>query len=280
MFLARTTTVVALLAAVFAASAAAFGFTDEAQLPPDLQLGSPYSFQLSARNGCPPYYYEQQSGSFPPGVGMNRDGLISGTPQLGGTYQTWLAVKNGCPGDSSERLFSFYVVDPAPLAVRFGGLFPAVRGRYFLYDLRSTEGGVLTWRVSGGRLPPGLKLTANLIAGVPTSFGSFRFTVEVNDGRRSAARVFTLRVQPQFALLRRTLLLRVGEPFRTRVVVRGGVAPFQWSITGGELPRGVRFVRGEFFGRPQVPGTSRVTIRAVDHERLPAARTFTLEIRR
>jgi hypothetical protein len=99
----RVSSVLALLAAVFAASAAAFGFTDEAQLPPDMQLGAPYSFQLSARNGCPPYYYEQQSGYFPGGVGMNRDGLISGTPQLGGTYQVWLAAKNQCPGDSSER---------------------------------------------------------------------------------------------------------------------------------------------------------------------------------
>jgi hypothetical protein len=31
-----------LLAAVFAASAAAFGFTDEALLPPDMQVGAPY----------------------------------------------------------------------------------------------------------------------------------------------------------------------------------------------------------------------------------------------
>jgi uncharacterized membrane protein len=34
--------VLALLAAVFAASAAAFGFTDEALLPPDMQVGAPY----------------------------------------------------------------------------------------------------------------------------------------------------------------------------------------------------------------------------------------------
>ena len=75
----RVSSVLALLAAVFAGSAAAFGFTDEALLPPDMQLGAPYGFQLSARSGCPPYYYEQQSGYFPGGVGMNRDGLISGT---------------------------------------------------------------------------------------------------------------------------------------------------------------------------------------------------------
>ena len=41
----RTTAAVAALAAVFAASAFAFGFTDEAQLPPDMHLGEPYSFR-------------------------------------------------------------------------------------------------------------------------------------------------------------------------------------------------------------------------------------------
>jgi hypothetical protein len=277
----RTSAVVALLAAVFAASAYAFGFTDEAQLPPDMHIGSPYSFQLSARSGCPPYYYEHQSGNFPPGVSMTGDGLISGTPQIGGTYQTWLAVKNQCPGDSSERLFTFYVVDPAPLEIRVGGLFPALKGAYFQYELRSTEAGVLTWSLNSGHLPTGLTLTKEgVIHGVPTVFGSFAFRVKVNDGRRSASRDLTVIVSPRFALAGKTLRLRVGHAFHTRVNVRGGTAPFQWSISGGRLPRGVRFVAGEFRGRPQVPGTFRITIKALDHNRLPATRTFVLDVRR
>ena len=265
---------------MFAASAAAFGFTDEAQLPPDMQLGSPYSFQLGARNGCPPYYYEQQSGSFPPGVGMNRSGLISGTPQLGGTYQAWLAVKNQCPGDSSERLFSFYVVDPAPFAVRTSVLHPALKGAYYEVQLLSTEAGVLTWTMSGA-LPAGLKLSpAGLLLGRPLTFGTYNFRVKVNDGRRTATQDLTLVVQPRFALVAKTLRLLVGHAFRTRVAVRAGVPPFQWSRVSGKLPRGVRFVAGEFRGRPQVPGTFRVTIRVIGHDRVMTTQTFTLVIRR
>lgn len=270
-----------MLAAVFVASAAAFGFTDEAQLPPDMQLGSPYSFQLSARSGCPPYYYEQQSGSFPPGVGMNRDGLISGTPQLGGTYQAWLAVKNQCPGDSSERLFSFYVVDPAPFAVRTSVLHPAVKGSSYEVQLLSTESGVLTWTLNGGALPTGLKLSpAGSLLGQPRTFGTYSFRVKVNDGRRAATQDLTLVVQPGFALVAKTVRLHVGQAFRTRVVIRGGVPPFQWSRVSGKLPRGVRFVAGEFRGRPQVPGTFRVTIRVIGHDRVMTAQTFTLVVHR
>jgi hypothetical protein len=278
----RVSFVLAFLAAVFAASAAAFGFTDEAQLPPDMHLGVPYSFQLSARNGCPPYYYEQQSGSFPPGgVGMNRDGLISGTPQAGGTYQVWLAVKNQCPGDSSERLFTFYVVDPAPLVVGTGGFYPVVKGVSFSHQLVASEGGVLTWTINSGALPPGVKLTPQgLILGAPGAFGSFSFRVKVNDGRRTATQDFTMRVQPRFVLVGKTLHLRVGDTFHTRLTVRGGLQPFQWSMAGGKLPRGVRFVAGEFRGRPQVAGKFRVGITVIGHDRAQSTKTFVLVIGR
>ncbi|MBA3735330.1 MAG: putative Ig domain-containing protein [Actinobacteria bacterium] len=107
----------------------------------------------------------------------------------GGSYQVWLAVKNQCPGDSSERLFTFYVVDLEPLFVRTGGFFPAVKGSAYSYQLLSSESGVLTWTINSGRLPPGLRLTPQgLILGNPTAHGSFSFRVKVNDGRRRPRR--------------------------------------------------------------------------------------------
>lgn len=272
---------VGVLAGVFAAGASGFGFTDEAQLPPDLQLGSPYTFQLSARNGCPPYYYEQQSGAFPPGVSMTRDGLISGTAAMGGTYQTWLAVKNQCPGDSSERLFTFYVVDPQPLVVRTSQLTAAVEGAYYQSELLSSESGVLTWTVNGGQLPAGLKLSNNgQLMGIPTAFGASTFRVKVNDGRRTATSELTLVVSPRLALVAKTLRLGVGRSFHTRVVVRGGLAPLRWAIVSGRLPRGVRFVAGEFRGRPQAAGTFRVAVKVTDAASARSTRTFVLVVRR
>src|SRR5438132_5413532 len=177
----RTICVVAVLAGAFAAGALAFGFTDEALMPPDLHLGAPYSFQLSARSGCPPYWYEQQSGNFPPGVSMTSDGLISGTPPIGGSYTTWLAVKNQCPGDSSERLFTFYVVDPQPFVIKTDSLQSAVKGTPYQVELLSSEAGVLTWSLNSGRLPAGLTLDkGGVISGTPLAAGSFAFRVKVN----------------------------------------------------------------------------------------------------
>ena len=129
----RVSSVLALLAAVFPASAAAFGFTDEAQLPPDMQLGA--LVQLPAERAerlSSGIISEQQSGYFPGGVGMNRDGLISGTPQLGGSYQVWLAVKHQCPGDSSELALHVLRRRLGPVARADGRLLPGGEGKLVL----------------------------------------------------------------------------------------------------------------------------------------------------
>lgn len=278
----RTTAVVVALAAVFAASASAFGFTDEAQLPPDMQLGSPYSFQLSARSGCPPYYYEHQSGYFPPGVSMTGNGLISGTPQIGGSFQSWLAVKNQCPGDSSERLFTFYVADPAPFTVTTAALSAGFQGAAYQAQLLSSEAGVLTWTLNSGHLPDGLKLTKDgFITGLPTESGSFGFRAKVNDGRRTATKDFTLSITGRMAFVTKpSLAARVGRQLRTSIAVRGGVRPLRWQILKGSLPRGVRFTYGVFAGTPRVAGTFRITVRVLDANSLSSTRTFVLTVRR
>jgi hypothetical protein len=270
------------LAAVFAASAAAFGFTDEALLPPDMQLAAPYSFQLSARSGCPPYYYEQQSGFFPPGVGMNGDGLISGTPQIGGSYQVWLAVKNQCPGDSSERLFTFYVVDPSPLVIKTPALTAGVNGAPYQAELLSSEAGVLTWSLNAGQLPVGLKLSKDgMIDGIPAVAGSFTFLAKVNDGRRSASKEFTLVVTPRLGFATKHLpRVSVGHAFRARIVAQGGVAPLQVTLVRGALPRGVRFAAGVLSGKPRVAGTFRFVLAVTDAQGVSSTRTFVLVVGR
>jgi hypothetical protein len=279
----RTTAVVVALAAIFVASAAAFGFTDEALHPPDLQLGSSYSFQLSAQSGCPPYHYDRQSGEFPPGVSMTGDGLISGTPQGGGTYQTSIAVKTQCPGESSESLFTFYVVDPAPLRIRMGGWSAAVKGSAYAYRLLSTEGGVVTWTLDAGRLPEGLRLTKEgWILGLPRVTGSFLFRVKADDGRRTATETFPLDVVTRLALSTRTRLPSgsVGRHYHMRLGGHGGVPPYRWQMLQGSPPRGVRFAYAVFAGTPRVAGTFRITVRLWDAVSMSSTRTFALTVRR
>jgi hypothetical protein len=57
---------------------------------PDATLGQPYSFQLQATGGTPPYTWNKYGrvgmGALPVGVGLARSGLISGTPKRADTY--------------------------------------------------------------------------------------------------------------------------------------------------------------------------------------------------
>lgn len=62
-------------AAVVVTGAAAFGFTDDSLTLSSETVGSPYSAQLHARNGCPPYSFHVSGASLlPPGLSLQRTG--------------------------------------------------------------------------------------------------------------------------------------------------------------------------------------------------------------
>lgn len=71
---------------------------------------------------------------------------------------------------------------PLSLAIPSGQ--SGVVGRTYNLQL-SAKGGrpPYEWRVSAGRLPPGLQLNqaSGLISGVPTSMGDFRFSIQLSD---------------------------------------------------------------------------------------------------
>ena len=58
-------------------------------LPP-ATVGQPYSFQLQATGGTPPYTWNKHlpkgRGALPPRLSISKGGLISGTPKKAGTY--------------------------------------------------------------------------------------------------------------------------------------------------------------------------------------------------
>ncbi len=66
---------------------------------PDGEVGVPYSVQLQGENVDS---WSLTTGVLPPGIGLNRDGLLSGTPSLAGIFPFTVSATRDGIGPSGE----------------------------------------------------------------------------------------------------------------------------------------------------------------------------------
>ena len=152
---------------------------------PSAVTGQPYSATLTALGGIPPVSADSWSlvgGSLPPGLNLSAAGIISGTPTVVGTFPFVLEVADtGTPQHIASRQFSITVAPP--VAITTPALPNAAPGAQYTQVITAT-GGIppYTW-TSTGTLPPGLTLssTTGVISGIPTTAGTYTFSVMVSD---------------------------------------------------------------------------------------------------
>ena len=124
MRLARSVSLVALLALIVVPLALALGFTDDSFNIPPAYVGQPYTKQFDGRGGCGPalpYQYTIIGGALPPGLSLSLSGLISGTPTQAGSYSFWVNLSDQdppsaswCRPASSQREFTINVSATGP----------------------------------------------------------------------------------------------------------------------------------------------------------------------
>ena len=154
----------------------------------------------------------------------------------------------------------------------------------FPYDVTlGASGGVppYSWSLLSGTLPTGLNpLTASgAITGTPTAIGTYPFTVQVADSQSppaTATAPLSITVNATLAPLTVvTTSLPVGTQntgYSAMLAANGGVTPYTWSITAGNLPRGLSLntITGAILGTPSGGGTSNFTVQVTDSN-TPAA---------
>jgi hypothetical protein len=264
---------------------------DSSRICPAGVVGNTYLVRLTGEGGCGPdpnvpgsglpYQFRLLNGSLPPGLSLDKDGLLHGSPTTAGTWSFWLELSDEdppsaawCVPKKAEREFIVKVGAP-----------PGTVGSPYAVRISAEGVGTQTWSIASGTLPQGLTLepTAGVLAGIPAITGTFPLKLAVTDSRGVTSTVdLKIVVYPRLALATARLVgARIGRSYRATVRTSGGVRPVTFRVRSGRLPIGLRLnaSTGVLSGTPRKPGVYRATIEARDGLGRAATRIYVLGVR-
>jgi hypothetical protein len=145
-------------------------------------IGQAFFNPVGLSGGTGPYTLSIASGSLPPGLTVDTDGLV-GKPKQLGTYNFVLkAIDSGSPQQMATQALTI-TVTPTPLTSG-PPVSPAPINELYHSQIAATGGTPpYSWTVTSGNLPPGLTLNASTgsIDGTPTQNGTFNFVPQISD---------------------------------------------------------------------------------------------------
>ncbi len=165
--------------------------------------GQYYDQVLNATGGVPPYNWYLPNGStaLPPGLNLNTNGALYGTPTTNGAFNFSVAVFVNNPYQAVTQQLALTLA-PAPLQVTTTSPLPNATQDAFYSIALAASGGLppYSWSLAPASpsLPPGLSLATNgVISGTPASSGAFSFNVRATDSSLATADWFlSLTVNP------------------------------------------------------------------------------------
>jgi hypothetical protein len=246
---------------------------------PNGSNGVAYNQTIITTGGVAPIAYSVGSGTLPAGLKLNNVGTIIGTPSSTGTSNfTINATDFGTPPLTvPSPVFTVTINPPPALSITSTAMANGFTGTAYASSIASS-GGVppLTWFVPPGTLPPGLELntSSGLISGTPTTAGVYTFFPTVSDSAlppqhaASAAGVTIsiIAVAPLQAVTPPLPAGAVATGYTANLVAKGGVTPYTWSITSGQLPSGLKLspTTGIISGIPILTTTANFSVQVED----------------
>lgn len=251
---------------------------------PLANLGASYLVHLETSGGAPPFTFAILSGALPPGIFLQANGRISGTPQQQGAFPVTIEAKDGT-GATAVRAYTLAVGDGA-LRILPSQLPVMVTGSPATFQL-SGAGGTAPYRFefSGGQLPPGLAMDGGgRLSGTPSAAGSYSFTIRMYDALDAmATRQYDVTVSAAGAPLLFPVValpaMIMHVPFQFRFAASGGVPPHTFTIVDGRPPAGLTLHQdGTLQGTPAAAGRFTFTVRVTDHSGAFASQPFTVAL--
>ena len=245
----------------------------------------PYTANIVALDGQPPYTYSIYSGFLPAGMTLSANtGVIAGTANVVGTSNFVIKAQDANT-NFATKAYTLQVQDVAitisPVTMP-NGLINA----YYEVNLSSVSGySPYTYNIVTGVLPPGLNLDSQTgrISGRPTQIGTFAFTIRSTDFNfNTAQRNYTLLIE-NVAIV----LLPSGLPNGTQNITystttfaaEGGTAPYTYSVSQGSLPAGLTLTTGGVLsGTPTAPGSTTFKITVTDADGNTKSQDYSINI--
>ena len=235
---------------------------------PDGVVDLPYSFAFNGY-GEFPYVWEVLGGGLPPGLYLDTDGVLSGTPTTAGTYSFSVQASNAHGADT--RLYTLTVYQRPVITTTTLGY--ARLGTAYSSTLTAIGTMPITWFITDGRLPTGLFLDqfSGIISGAAVTAGSFTFTVVATNVAGVSVPV-TLTIEAGSALaitslspLPNGILNTAYTPFTFHAEGLDDSYVYTWSWTaqaGSSFPPGLTLNAntGVLSGTPTAIGTYNVNV--------------------
>jgi hypothetical protein len=170
---------------------ALLSITTQPPLPAGV-VGAAYSQTFAATGGATPYQWFVPTGTaLPTGLTLSPTaGAVTGTPTAAGTFTFTLQVVDAS-GRSATASFTITVT--AAMTITTATLPNATVGIAYNQALTVAGGAApFTWSIASGALPAGIALNPGSLNGIPSTPGTFTFTVSVTGGGQTATQSLTL----------------------------------------------------------------------------------------
>jgi hypothetical protein len=259
---------------------------------PDANIGQAYTAPaLTAQNATSISSWTLAGGTLPPGLTLNPNGQISGTPTASGQY-AFTVQANASPNNDTKSL-SIFVLAPLELQALDGKKAPTTG-----FAAKSLVNAALTTGVkavggrggytfaSAGALPPGVTLdpSTGAITGTGTRAGTFASTITVTDQAGAKLSLpFRITILPllDFVVGKTLPAGRVDRFYSAKLPVKGKDSTKAFVALAGKIPPGLEYneLTRRLEGTLLKAGTYRLRVYAFSANGAPVSKLFTFKVR-
>jgi large repetitive protein len=238
--------------------------------PPPAHLNAPYSLSFTAQASSGIASWTISAGQLPPGLSLvvNGTAQVSGSPTQAGTFTSTLQAQDYTIPQTATM--NVTIVVDTQLAITKATLKNGGQNQVYSDSFTAVNGTPpLHWSVSGN-FPAGLSLNASSgqVAGTPSDFGGFVYSVSVSDSSSTAetdSGQGILNIAEQMQIVGSLNPAYIGQPYNSGFFTIGGSYPYTWTLASGSLPPGLALASaGNLVGTPTQLGSSTFVLQVTD----------------